>query len=278
MEGLWFIQAAKQMIDHVAWVVIPAEIILLTLFKRKWVFNDAYTNIVCALMIYGTYQLFDGRAGMGVLAWIEQFQLFKFDYSIPWVIAHLLVGDFCFYVFHRLAHTRYLFLLDHSVHHSSNYFDYSTNIRASFLSHMYSWYPLLIPILLGFDALLLFSCFILANSYPFFLHNTRTPKLGWLEWVFNTPSHHRVHHGSNACYVDKNFAGIFIIWDRLLGTYADEVEPVRFGVKGFEAHKNPFKVVSQGWVMLWRQFQARSKTKPAKTPSEPRKTNKNYVY
>ena len=82
------------------------------------------------------------------------------------------------------------------------------------------------------------------------MHNNYVGKLGWLEYIFNTPSHHRVHHGINPQYIDKNFGGMLIIWDRLFGTYAEEIEPVIYGVVGMEPTQNPIKVLLRGWVIL----------------------------
>ena len=237
-------------IELVAWVVIPFEVILLTLLYRKALFNDAYTNLGCALLIYITYLLFGQYIALDWLSNVKSLALLDFGTGPLSVFLHILMGDFCFYVFHRVAHTPFFFLLDHNVHHSSKSFDYSTNLRVSFLAHFYSWGVLIIPTLLGFNPVILFASFLLANGVPFFLHNTRTKKLGWIEYVFNTPSHHRVHHGCNDCYINKNFGGMLIIWDRIFGTYAEEIEPVRYGIKGFESPKNPFKVLTQGWRIL----------------------------
>ncbi|MDZ7923839.1 MAG: sterol desaturase family protein [Marinagarivorans sp.] len=82
------------------------------------------------------------------------------------------------------------------------------------------------------------------------MHNNYVGKLGWLEYIFNTPSHHRVHHGINPQYIDKNFGGMLIIWDRFFGTYEEEVEPVIYGVVGMEPTRNPIKVLLRGWVIL----------------------------
>lgn len=244
------------MIDNIAWVVIPTEILLLTIFSRRFIFNDAYTNVACAGMIYLSYKVWGSGFGWNFLAQVQQLAIFHFEFNFFTVLLHVLVGDLCFYVFHRAAHSRYLFLIDHSVHHSSQYFDYSTNLRISFMAPLYSWFPLIVPSILGFNIPLLFACFGLANSVPFFMHNTRTPKLGWSEYIFNTPSHHRVHHGKNACYINKNFGGMLIIWDRLFGTYAEEVEPVKYGAYGLPSPKNPLVVVSQGWKVLYKEFTA----------------------
>ncbi len=253
MEGVdWLIitQEAKSTIDLIAVVVIPLEVLMLTLVMRRWVFNDAYANVACAGLIGISMWLTSGGVAIPALQSVADWQWFSWEVNWATGLLHILVGDLCFYWFHRLAHTPLFFWLDHNVHHSSSDFDYSTNLRLSFLSRFYSWLPLCIPVLLGFDLMLILASFMLANSVPFFCHNQHTPKLGWVEWIFNTPSHHRVHHACNTEYKDKNFGGMLIIWDRLFGTYADEHEKVQFGLKEFEPTRNPLRIVSQGWVHL----------------------------
>lgn len=276
--GLQLVNAAKHMIDVVGTVVIPVQILLLVLIRRQIFQREILVNLACGGAIFllfrvwnlgfgfqvaylaHAYAILDWRAWLLEAVWPDAI----WPYAI-WLIVHVLMGDLCFYLFHRLAHTRLFFLLDHSVHHSSTEFNYTTNLRVSIFAPLYSWIPMLVPVLLGFDPVLLFACFGLANAVPFFLHNEHTRKLGWLEKVFNTPSHHRVHHGSNPCYIDKNFGGMLIIWDRLFGTYAEEVEPVTFGVRHWEPSANPLKVMFRGWGELaqsvgsWRNLVSQPK-------------------
>lgn len=253
--GLNVIGAINHMIDMVATVVIPFEILLLMVVRRRIFQREVVVNLICAGAIFLCFRVWNLGFGYRVAEVISGYSVLHFRESISsatWVIAHVLIGDLCFYVFHRLAHTKLFFLLDHSLHHSSTELNFTTNLRISVLAPLYSWTPMLVPIFFGFDPVLLFACFGLANAVPFFLHTEHIKKLGWLEYLFNTPSHHRVHHARNACYIDKNFGGILIIWDRLFGTYAEEVEPVTFGVRDWEPSANPLKVVFRGWWELAR--------------------------
>jgi sterol desaturase/sphingolipid hydroxylase (fatty acid hydroxylase superfamily) len=151
-----------------------------------------------------------------------------------WVWAVAIIGaDLAYYAEHRLQHRVRLFWAGHSVHHSSQHFNMSTAVRLPWLiPGKFLVSVVYIPMaLLGIPVWLIFlsQAIVLLFQYP--LHTERIGKLPRaVEFVFNTPSHHRVHHGANNPYLDKNYGGILIIWDRLFGSYADEVEQVRFGL------------------------------------------------
>lgn len=253
------VQWLTHAIETIAKIVIPFEAIVLVCLRRRLFEGDALVNVLVGSVL-GSFMLFGHWNIPWVsLAAVRAYAPFQFEITAPVIIAHILVGDLCFYVFHRLAHTRVFFLLDHSVHHSSRQLNFSTNLRISLVSILYAWTPMIIPVLLGFHPGLLIACFALANAVPFFMHNHYVGKLGWLEYVFNTPSHHRVHHGINGCYINKNFAGIFIFWDKIFGTYAEEVEPVRYGVAGMETTQNPIKVITRGWLLLAQSILPKSR-------------------
>ncbi len=256
--GVELITAINKTIDLVATVVIPFEILLLIITRRTLFQREIMVNLACALAIFCTLHTVDFSYKYASLEYVRAHAFFSLqNASSPAmltavIVAHVLVGDLCFYVSHRLRHTKYLFMLEHVVHHSSTELNFVTNLRTSFVVIFYGWFPLLVPLLFGFDPALLLACFALANALPFFMHHNLIKKMGWLEYVFNTPSHHRVHHGSNPCYIDKNFGGVFIIWDRLFGTYAEEVEPVVYGLSYGKPSGNPFTVLFGGWVRLFK--------------------------
>ncbi len=242
--------STNQMIEWVGTIVIPLEIVFLTIIKRNIFYGDTYVNLICGAASLLYFQVIDGNFPFYCIEFVRQHGPYNIPPSGWGALAHIVVGDLCFYLFHRMAHTKYLFTLEHSVHHSSREFDYSTNLRFSFFAIIYSWTPLIIPALLGFNSAMLLACFFLSNSVPFFFHTRYIGKLGWIETIFNTPSHHRVHHGRNPCYVNKNFGGMLIIWDRLFGTYAEEIEPIEFGVEHITVSRNPLKVIFRGWIDL----------------------------
>ncbi|ABK73356.1 sterol desaturase family protein [Mycolicibacterium smegmatis] len=163
-----------------------------------------------------------------------------------WVwVACLIATDFCYYWAHRADHRVRLLWTAHSVHHSSRFFNLSTNLRlpwfhpVSYTLRSLAWVPVA---LLGFPVWMIF---VLNTAGLLFQIPCHTERIGTLwpawEFMFNTPSHHRVHHGSNMSYIDKNYGGVFIVWDRLFGTYAAEVEPVRYGLIHDVGSQNPVK-------------------------------------
>lgn len=146
-----------------------------------------------------------------------------------WVIA--LVGvDLLFYTYHRIAHRVRLIWATHQAHHSSQYFNFATALRQKWNNsgEILLWIPL--P-LLGVPPWMVFASFSVNLIYQFWVHTERIGRL-WrpVEFIFNTPSHHRVHHGMDAEYLDKNYGGILIIWDRMFGTYADELFRPHYGL------------------------------------------------
>ena len=161
-----------------------------------------------------------------------------------WVVALVLV-DFAYYWQHRMSHRIRLFWAAHSVHHSSQHFNLSTAVRlpwlipGSFLSA-----SVYVPLaLIGIPVWMIFLSQAVVLLYQFPIHTERIDRLPRvIEYWFNTPSHHRVHHGANNPYLDRNYGGIFIIWDRMFGSYAEELEPVKYGLtKNIDTH-NPIKV------------------------------------
>lgn len=142
----------------------------------------------------------------------------------------VIADDFAFYWMHRLSHEIRFLWASHVVHHSSQRYHLATALRQSWTAPFIEtpfWLPLA---LLGFHPHMILLQMSLNLIYQYWVHTETIKTLGPLEYVMNTPSHHRVHHGSNAQYLDKNYGGIFIIWDRLFGTFEPEVEKVRYGL------------------------------------------------
>ena len=178
-----------------------------------------------------------------------------------WLILFFL-DDFIYYWFHRANHEVRLFWAGHVSHHSAIKMNFATALRQGVGERLHKyifWLPL--P-LLGFDALMIFTVMAINLFYQFWVHVEWIKKLPkWFELVFNTPSHHRVHHASNIPYLDRNHGGVLIIWDRLFGTFAEESsqEPVRYGLtKNLESYK-PIYVATHDYQALWRDFM-RAKT------------------
>lgn len=171
---------------------------------------------------------------------------------VLWILA-ILGFDFCYYWFHRFSHEISILWAAHAVHHQSEDYNLSTALRQTSTGFLFSWIFYLPLFILGMP----FEVFVTANAidliYQFWVHTQHIDKLGWLDRVFVTPSNHRVHHAQNEIYIDRNYGGILILWDRLFGTFQEELddEPVVFGVRKPLASWNPFWANLQVYDYLW---------------------------
>jgi sterol desaturase/sphingolipid hydroxylase (fatty acid hydroxylase superfamily) len=178
-----------------------------------------------------------------------------------WVLL-FFADDLAYYWFHRVSHEVRVFWASHVVHHSSRHYNLSTALRQTWVPMTY--FPFWLPLaLIGIPPWMIILEQSVSLVYQFGIHTERVGRL-WppLELVFNTPSHHRVHHGSNEQYLDRNYGGILIVWDRLFGSFAGEAEPVRYGLtKNIETH-HPVRVAFHEYVAIghdlrsargWRQ-------------------------
>jgi sterol desaturase/sphingolipid hydroxylase (fatty acid hydroxylase superfamily) len=159
------------------------------------------------------------------------------------ILGAIILVDFMYYWDHRLGHrVRALWAFSHSVHHSSPLFNQTTALRISFVDGFISpWYYTPI-VFLGFDPLLVASAFGVILAYQQWIHTETIGKLGWFDVIFNSPSNHRVHHGVQEQYLDKNYGAIFMIWDHLFGTYEAEGEAVTYGLVHQIDSVNPVQV------------------------------------
>jgi sterol desaturase/sphingolipid hydroxylase (fatty acid hydroxylase superfamily) len=171
--------------------------------------------------------------------------------------ALILAEDFCYYWYHRAGHEVRLFWASHVNHHSSRHYNLSTALRQSWTTPFTGW-VFWVPMLLGgFPVELVLLQKGISLLYQYWIHTELIGRMGPLEWVMNTPSHHRVHHGRNLRYLDRNYGGIFIIWDRLFGTFQVEDEPVEYGlIHNLESH-NPVVIAMHEWWAIGRDIAAR---------------------
>jgi sterol desaturase/sphingolipid hydroxylase (fatty acid hydroxylase superfamily) len=172
-----------------------------------------------------------------------------------WVVL-FLADDLAYYWFHRISHVCRVFWASHIVHHSSQHFNLSTALRQTWVPMTYLpfWLPLL---LVGFPPWMVLLAQSWSLIYQFGLHTERIGRLPRpIEFIFNTPSHHRVHHGANEQYLDRNYGGILIIWDRVFGSFIREEERVRYGLTKNITTFNPVKVAFGEYGALWRDIRA----------------------
>ncbi|MFJ2711246.1 sterol desaturase family protein [Pseudomonas sp. NPDC087346] len=195
--------------------------------------------------------------GVGLLSYafaLEHLALFRLPANSVWgwVLAFVLY-DFCYYWLHRMGHERNVLWAAHSVHHQSEDYNLSTALRQTSTGFLLGWIFYLPMAVLGVPLLVFVSVAALNLLYQFWVHTKHIPKLGWFEWFFVTPSNHRAHHAQNALYMDRNYGGVFILWDRLFGTFQeeDDNEPVIFGVTTPLASWNPLWANLQFYAQLW---------------------------
>ena len=192
-------------------------------------------------------------AVLAIYAGLYELAPHHFDKHDWWTYALLFVADdFAFYWYHRISHEVRVFWASHVAHHSSVHFNLSTALRQPWVpvTTLPFWAPLA---LLGFAPWMIFGMQSVSLIYQFGLHTERIGKLPRpIELVFNTPSHHRVHHGSQEQYLDKNYGGVLIVWDRLFGSFAGERERVVYGLTTNIGTFNPFVVGFGEFRAIWR--------------------------
>jgi alkylglycerol monooxygenase len=174
----------------------------------------------------------------------QHFAIFNIRSGVLLWFLLLILTDFIWYWYHRLAHEVNLLWAAHVVHHQSEDFNYTVSARITvFQAFFRMCFWSVLPVI-GFPAAMIISVQLVHGLYPFFIHTRTIGKLGILEYIFVTPSHHRVHHASNEKYLDKNYGDVFIIWDKLFGTFMEEDEEPEYGLtKPLESHS-----------FLWQHF------------------------
>ena len=175
------------------------------------------------------------------------------------LVALFLGQEFCYYWFHRAAHRVRWFWCNHAVHHSANELNLSAAYRIGVLGRASGSSLFYAPLIwVGFEPRVVFEMLSLNLLYQFWIHATWIPRLGWLELVLNTPSAHRVHHAANLEYLDANYGGVLIVFDRLFGTYRAERDdvPCRYGLVVPMTGYNPLRIELYQWIALARDLLA----------------------
>ncbi|MFJ6828291.1 sterol desaturase family protein [Pseudomonas sp. NPDC090964] len=221
--------------------------------QRNYRVADAINSLSTGVLSTTTGLL---TKGVGVLTYafaLEHLALLELPTQSPWTWLFAFVFyDFCYYWLHRLGHERNILWAAHSVHHQSEDYNLTTALRQTSTGFLLSWIFYLPLAVLGVPLVVFISVASLNLLYQFWVHTRHVPKLGWYEWFFVTPSNHRAHHAQNALYMDRNYGGVFIIWDRLFGSFQeeDENEPVIFGVTTPLASWNPLWANLQFYAQL----------------------------
>ncbi len=255
---------------------------LLTVIQHEWLWYGLVLFAACVLIEFLLYLRQRPQAwrqddslvslGVGAVAFVlilltktlwlgifyALYDLRVFDLGHAWWVWLLLflADDFTYYWFHRLGHRVNILWAGHSTHHSSRYYHYATALRQAWLEYFYKYaYWMWLP-LVGFEPLMVFAMLSLSQMYGFLLHTESIGKLGPLEQVLSTPSHHRVHHGMDEKYIDRNFGGFLIVWDRLFGTFQVEHERPNYGVTTDPEDDRLLSVGLRGYARVYRKFAA----------------------
>lgn len=186
----------------------------------------------------------------GYLYIFEHWRFYTFPNSV-WTWLLLFIGvDFFYYWFHRLSHEINALWAAHIVHHQSEEYNLTVALRQSWFQSGFAWIFYLPLAFAGFEPMMFLTVSAFNTLYQFWIHTRAIGNMGILEWILNTPSHHRVHHGSNPKYIDKNHAGTLIIWDRMFGTFQKEEEEVVYGITKPLASWNPVWANFHYWAEL----------------------------
>lgn len=201
--------------------------------KKLYSLRDSWQNYLTLILFSLLYKYV---FVIGMVVWLEKlnhFHFFEWNWNTvtPWIVL-IIVYDFLYYWMHRMEHSlKILWKTSHVHHHSSRFLNFFTGFRSSFLQPFYLPFFVFPLFILGFNGLEVGWAIVTNKLYNFWTHQQHLGKIPLLDKIFNTPSNHRVHHGRNTQYIDKNFGGIFIIWDKLFGTYEPEGEKVDFGIQ-----------------------------------------------
>jgi len=221
--------------------------------------GDTWVNIFLGAMSVVWGVIFGFAAGF-IYVLLYEIAPYKFPENAwwSWVIL-FFADDLAYYIFHRVSHEMRLFWNFHVVHHSSDRYNLSVAVRQSWFSGILHWIFYVPIMLLGFAPWMFAVMHGFNLIYQFWIHTKLINKLGPLESFLNTPSHHRVHHGVNRSYLDKNYGGVLIIWDRIFRSFAAEDEEPRYGIIKPLNSRNPLWINLHGWYEMIAEMRERQK-------------------
>ncbi|WP_298508356.1 sterol desaturase family protein [uncultured Kordia sp.] len=236
-------------IFNIAIVILEVIIDVCSSKKRRW--KDSLANFAIFLMNQVLEKTIVGS--IGIIAIMPFHYLTPLNIPIHWWswILAVIAADFTYYWMHRIEHEHRILWGNHSVHHSSEDYNLTVSMRLSIVEPMIEWIFLIPMILIGFTPFQALIGLTLVAQFQTWIHTERIGKLGWLDLIFNTPSVHRVHHGSNKKYLDKNYGGITMIWDHLFGTYQKEEEKVIYGLTQNIHTNNPLTINFIEYKHIW---------------------------
>lgn len=222
---------------------------------RQFNWMDAFTNV----SLGGAYQVFELLVHVlfvgAAVFWFWDHRFFDIPIN-GWTLLPIFIGvEFCYYWFHRTSHSMRWFWSAHVVHHSGEQMNMTTAMRQSMLYPITGWWLFFMPlVILGVHPAVVFVLYACNLGYQFFIHTESVGKLHpWIEYVFDTPSNHRAHHGRNSQYIDKNYGGVIILFDRWFGTYEEEQEQVNYGVAVRQPKSNNLLTLNfHEFIDMWK--------------------------
>ena len=247
---LW---SAGIFVFNVSITVIEAAYDRATGKSRRW--RDSGANVI----IFFMSQLLE-RLALGAIAFLGllPFYFYLSPYEIPMTatswIAALLAADLTYYWMHRTEHKTRILWANHSVHHSSEDYNLTVAMRLCIIEGGIEWIFLIPMVLTGFNPFQAVMALLLIAQYQSWIHTEHIGRLGWLDEWFNTPSVHRVHHGSNRRYLDRNYGGVLMIWDKLFGTFQREEERVVYGLTRNIETNNPVTINYIEYRHIWQEL------------------------
>ena len=202
-------------------------------------------NIIVAFSIKGLI--------LALHFYLYQYKILELSGMLPlwlfWILTFVVI-DLVFYIYHRMSHRiRFLWAI-HLSHHSSEEMNFAVSFRQAWFGPISKIPFFMVLPLLGFDPTIIAAAGVMSTLWGIVGHTQIVGRLGFVEWIFNTPSHHRVHHGSNEQYIDKNYGNLLIIWDRMFGTFEPEKEKVKFGLVNNVNTFNPTKITFMAWSSM----------------------------
>ncbi len=251
--------------DRADWIIVSVAFSLFAILIRlemvwwrrrgeeKYELSDSLANYGLVAMQFTCGVIGKALFIISGLEWVrERGPGLAGDGPLSWLVLFLGV-DLGYFLFHWASHRlRFLWAI-HEAHHSSERMNFSVALRQPPLEPFIDWLFFIGLAWVGFPAKAILTTYAFNLFYQFFIHTEMVRRLpDWIEWVFNTPSHHRVHHGTNSRYLDRNYGGTLIIWDRIFRTFTPEDEPVRYGVLHPVTSRNPLYVAFHLWADIWR--------------------------